>query len=219
MIDFVGFGATASCAEGSATGATYAPAPSATTADVRVQNGCGDVNINNSDFATAAPAPRNSATATAACACVAQNELGTTPAEIQYCDVQFPPSLSVATGASTGNVYGRIYQAGVTEAAGANASVRAQLGYGSPSVNPEYQSGWTWTNASYNATFVDPSNDEYQASFTAPAVGSYRYVYRFSLDQGVSWTYCDANTGDFGAGYNPGLTFDFATEPVLTVTP
>ena len=56
-------------------------------------------------------------------------------------------------------------------------------------------------------------------SFTAPAAGSYRYVYRFSLDQGVSWTYCDNNQGDSGAGSNPGLTFDLENEAVLTVTP
>ncbi len=91
------------------------------------------------------------------------------------------------------------------------------LGYGPASANPEYQPGWTWVNASYNLQVGN--NDEYQASFTAPAAGSYRYVYRFSLDQGVSWTYCDNNQGDYGSGANPGLTFDLENQAVLDVTP
>ena len=99
----------------------------------------------------------------------------------------------------------------------ANASVRAQLGYGPAAANPEYQAGWTWTNATYNASCGGcGSNDEYQATFNLPAAGTYDYVYRFSLDQGVSWTYCDNDQGDFGAGSNAGLTFDFANEAVLT---
>jgi hypothetical protein len=37
-----------------------------------------------------------------------------------------------------------------------------------------------------------------------------------SLDQGVSWTPCDQDLGDFGAGSNAGLTFDLNQIPVLT---
>ncbi len=84
-------------------------------------------------------------------------------------------------------------------------------------MNPQYQAGWSWSTASYN--IQSGNNDEYQGSFTAPAAGSYRYAYRFSVDQGVSWTYCDANQGDFGSGSNAGLTFDLENLPVLTVTP
>ena len=98
-----------------------------------------------------------------------------------------------------------------------HASVRAQLGYGPATSNPEYEAGWTWTNASYNVQ--SGNNDEYQASFTAPAVGTYRYAYRMSLDQGVSWTLCDQNVGDGGSGSFAGLTFDLEREPILTVTP
>ena len=59
------------------------------------------------------------------------------------------------------------------------------------------------------------NNDEYQASFTAPTPGDYRYVYRVSLNQGVSWTVCDQNLGDFGAGSNAGLEFTFADMPIM----
>jgi hypothetical protein len=132
--------------------------------------------------------------------------------------VQSPLSLSLQTATSSGIVYGRLHENSVTEAAGAAAAVRAQLGYGSPAANPQYQA-WTWINATYNAGFVDPANDEYQAAFTAPIAGSYRYAYRFSLDGGVSWTVCDQSTGDAGAGSNASLSFELADLPVMTVTP
>jgi hypothetical protein len=115
-------------------------------------------------------------------------------------------------------VYGQLYEAGVTEAAGGHALVRAQLGWGLPTSNPQYGSGFTWTNASFNAQ--QGNNDEYQASFNAPGTaGSYRYAYRFSLDEGVTWTVCDNNQGDFGAGSNAGLAFSFEDLGALTVTP
>ena len=58
LVDFVGYGNTATCFEGAAP----APAPSATNAIRRVGNGCGDTNNNSANFATGAPLPRNSAT-------------------------------------------------------------------------------------------------------------------------------------------------------------
>jgi hypothetical protein len=206
ILDFVGYG-TANCSEGG----TAVPALSTSLSGQRVQNGCADVNNNSIDFVTGAPAPRNSASPAAVCACVVQNE-SDAGLEADYCNVQFPINFSVATGGATPLIYGRIFEAGVTEAAGLNNLIRAQLGYGLSSVNPQYGS-WTWTNAAYNTQVGN--DDEYQATFLAPAPGSYRYAYRFSLDQGVSWTVCDTN----GAGSNPGLTLELGDLPVMTVTP
>ena len=63
IVDFVGFGATANCFEG--TGPT--PAPSNTTAILRGSNGCTDTDQNATDFATGAPSPRNTVTTLAPC--------------------------------------------------------------------------------------------------------------------------------------------------------
>lgn len=62
-LDFVGYGSTASCREGSGN----APAPSTTTADLRANQGCTDADQNNTDFAAGAPTPRNTASATRSC--------------------------------------------------------------------------------------------------------------------------------------------------------
>ena len=213
IIDLVGYGATATCSEG-----TTAPAPSASTAVLRAGSGCTDVNNNGTDFAVAAPAPRNSATTTLGCNCVVRNK-SNAALEADYCNVQSPLSLNLQSGANTGFIYAKLLESGVTELGGASSTVRAQLGYGPASANPQYESSWKWTNASYNAGSGNPVQDEYQAQFTAPASGSYRYAYRFSLDFGVSWTLCDMNANDYGAGSNAGFTFELSDLPVLTVTP
>jgi len=63
IIDFVGFGATASCFEGTAP----TPAPSNTTSVSRANAGCTDANNNSTDFTAGAPNPRNTATALNVC--------------------------------------------------------------------------------------------------------------------------------------------------------
>ncbi|HOU13610.1 MAG TPA: Ig-like domain-containing protein [Anaerolineae bacterium] len=63
IVDFVGFGSTASCYEGS--GPT--PAPSNTTAVLRANGGCTDTDNNAADFTAGAPTPRNSAAPTHSC--------------------------------------------------------------------------------------------------------------------------------------------------------
>jgi DNA/RNA endonuclease G (NUC1) len=57
IVDFVGYGASASCFEGAA----RAPAPSNTTALFRKANGAQDTNQNGTDFQTGAPNPRRTA--------------------------------------------------------------------------------------------------------------------------------------------------------------
>ncbi|MDP1570758.1 MAG: lamin tail domain-containing protein [Vicinamibacterales bacterium] len=64
VVDFVGFGTSATCFEGVAA----APTLSNTTAALRAGNGCLDTNNNVADFATGAPLPRNSASPTQSCA-------------------------------------------------------------------------------------------------------------------------------------------------------
>ncbi len=56
IIDFVGFGSTANCYEGS--GPTVAP--SNTNAAIRIKKGCVDTDDNAADFVTGSPVPRNS---------------------------------------------------------------------------------------------------------------------------------------------------------------
>jgi hypothetical protein len=209
-VDAVAYG-NALCGEG-----MPAPTPSSTLAIVRA-TACGDSNNNAVDFVTAFAQPRNSGSPVDSCGRpTLLNETGA-GAEADYCTIQFPLSLSLTAGAASPLVYGQLYEAGVTEAPGVDPNVSAQLGFGPATANPEYQAGWSWVDAGYNVQVGN--NDEYMASFTAPGAGDYRYAYRFSFDNGASWTYCDSAQGDFGAGSNPGLTFDLENLGVLNVAP
>ncbi|HVK70205.1 MAG TPA: lamin tail domain-containing protein, partial [Polyangium sp.] len=211
VVDFIGFGPTANCSE-----TAVAPVLSNTQSAHRSGAGCTDTGNNSVDFTAAAPAPRNAASAVLVCGCpiVGTVNESADPTEIDYCNVQFPASATVAAGQMSPMIYGRVFDAGFTEAAGANAAIVAELGFGPANKNPTTQSGYTFVPATFNIQVGN--DDEYQASFTAPATpGSYRYVYRFSHNAGSSWTYCDLN----GAGSNAGLTFEVTEMPVLSVIP
>jgi hypothetical protein len=92
--------------------------------------------------------------------------------------------------------------------------VLAELGYGPLSSDPTGNLSWTWFGASFNTQYGN--DDEYMASFTAPTVAidtQYAYAYRFSLDAGAHYTYCDTD----GAGTNSGLSFDPNLLGLMTV--
>jgi len=217
LIDFVGYGTTTNCADGAPT-----PNLGASLAAIRSASGCNDTNANGADFTAGAPAPHNATTPANVCGCAiaaVHNEAGDA-LEADSCSVVSPSSISVQTGTSAPITYGRLYESGMTGLGSANPNVRAQLGYGLPTANPQYEAGWTWINATYDASCSGCGNqDEYGASFTAPAPGTYAYAYRVSLDQGQTWTVCDLAQADGGAGSSPGLTFDLQHLGTLVVTP
>src|SRR6478735_3667628 len=64
LVDFVGFGTTANCSEGSSSTANL----SNTTAAIRKTAGCTETDINAADFAISVPNPRNSASPVSFCA-------------------------------------------------------------------------------------------------------------------------------------------------------
>ena len=141
-----------------------------------------------------------------------QNEVGA-PLELDYTVLQFPPTLSANPLATTGIVYGQVYDAGVTEAAGAPATILAELGYGAAGSDPR-NSLWTWFSTSYNVQ--SGNNDEYQGTMIAPPLpGTYSYTYRFSQDGGLTYTLADLD----GAGANANLVFDPGVLGRLTVVP
>ena len=126
------------------------------------------------------------------------------------------PTLTVQAGALTELTFGQIFEAGLTESAGADPTIVAQLGYGPLGSDPETDTSWTWIDATFNGQVGD--NDEYRASFTAPLTGGqYAYTYRFAIDDGVNpltFTYGDLD----GNGENAGLSFDPNQLGTLTVT-
>ncbi|MCA1554987.1 MAG: lamin tail domain-containing protein, partial [Chloroflexi bacterium] len=85
IVDFIGYG-TANCNEGG----SNAPAPSNTTAALRIASGCTDTDNNSSDFTAGAPNPRNTMSPLTSCAAPAV--LSTSPANGA---VNVSPSTSI----------------------------------------------------------------------------------------------------------------------------
>jgi hypothetical protein len=144
---------------------------------------------------------------------VANGGTQTSTIEVGYCNLQYPISFSVAAGATTPLIYGRVYEAGLTDVnTGAPPGLFAEVGFGPVGFDPTRSNSWQWFGATFNQKYGN--NDEFQGSFTAPPSGAYWFTTRFSLDQGLDWTYCDIQ----GAGLNGGLLpFDAWNLGTMTV--
>ncbi|HYN26002.1 MAG TPA: lamin tail domain-containing protein, partial [Pyrinomonadaceae bacterium] len=100
IIDFVGYGVTANCFEGS--GPT--PAPSNTTAVLRGTNGCTETDSNATDFSAGAPTPRNTASPTNVCGApptvnLSINDVSQAETNSGTTTFTFTVSLSIPAGA------------------------------------------------------------------------------------------------------------------------
>jgi predicted extracellular nuclease len=179
IVDFVGYGATASCYEGSGPAA----APSNSTAALR-SDSCYDTNDNTADFNTGVPNPRNFATPAVSCP---------TPPPIDYGVLQFPASATIAAcdAAPGTTVYGQIYIVGVTPTGSGVTGLVAQLGVGPTGTDPSAAPGWSWSTATFNSQHTGNNNDEYQQPFgSLHRSAVYDYAYRFSY-LGGPFVYAD----------------------------
>ncbi len=133
--------------------------------------------------------------------------------EADYCNLQFPTTTSSSAGQPSDTIYGRIFESGKTDvtAGGPASGIIGEVGYGPNASNPTTSAGWRFQPATFN---LEIGNDEeYLGTITIPAAGSYAYTFRFSLDGGLNFTYCDSN----GAGSNGGLTFEANSLGAITV--
>lgn len=127
------------------------------------------------------------------------NETGVS-AEADYAAVQFPSSFS--GGETSPTIFGRVYEAGLTEAPGPHFAVVAHVGFGPAGTDPRTNSSWQWFPATFNLQIAN--DDEYAGTVNFPANGTYSYTFRFSVDGGTNFTAADLD----GAGSNAGLDFN-----------
>ena len=119
--------------------------------------------------------------------------------ELDWANTQWPASGAVCVG-GTYDIYGQVFEAGVTPAAGQGAGITAQFGYSTQNTNP---STWTnWFNASFNTQVGN--NDEYMGTFTGLPAGTYFYAFRYSLN-GCTYQYGGYSAG--GGGFWNGSSF------------
>ncbi|MCA9632828.1 MAG: hypothetical protein KC766_34480 [Myxococcales bacterium] len=109
---------------------------------------------------------------------------------IDYCILQYPKDHTGAVAATT-TFFGRVYESGLTEAAGDSGALDVEWGYGPLGVDPGLApSAFTWLGASFNVQ--SGNDDEYAADVTLPGPADvYAHVFRVRPSSGGVWTYCD----------------------------
>ncbi|MBA6152114.1 choice-of-anchor D domain-containing protein [Gelidibacter maritimus] len=124
---------------------------------------------------------------------------------VDFCNLQFPGIGTINLGEAF-DVYGQVYEQGITPGAGQGLGIIAEIGYSLTNSNPNT---WTdWIPATYNAACFDCNdgqNDEYSANLGAAITspGTYYYATRFRLNGGI-WLYGgileDGSAGNFWDG-------------------
>jgi hypothetical protein len=127
---------------------------------------------------------------------------------IGYC-----ANLSATTTATLGDgpktIYGELFIANATNAAGAYARSNVKFQYGSGATGSN-ASGWSnWVDATYDSE--NGNNDQYRASVAVPSTtGASDYAFRASTNGGTTWTYCMTGNA-FSTTYDPAKAGVFTT--------
>ncbi|MEN6408603.1 MAG: alpha-amylase, partial [Anaerolineaceae bacterium] len=148
----------------------------------------------------------------------AQEASGMPHLTIGWANLQWPPTMNhtISMVVPTDTAYGQVWIDGATNQPGATPGLIAQLGFGPEGTDPARDGAWTWISAAFN---VDAgNNDEFKAQMLPEAVGTYDYVYRYSVTGGTTWTYADLN-GPFSAGSLPPNPGKLTVIPAADTTP
>jgi hypothetical protein len=128
---------------------------------------------------------------------------------LDYCNLQFPAELTAASGAPLPPIYGRVYQAGVTEPLGDSGELLVQWGYGPAFTDPALSPGWSWLPATFNVQVGNDDEFVMDGALAPEVEGAYSYTFRVRPQGAVSWTWCDL---DGTVNNNPALGNLFSVE-------
>jgi len=113
---------------------------------------------------------------------------------VNWANLQWPGSGTINCGGSL-TVYGKVYDAAYTPAAGVNPSITVQVGVHTANTDPSTWPSTAWTTATYNAQVVN--DDEYIANIGSNlAQGTYYYSFRYALNGSTCYRY-----GGFQGGF------------------
>ena len=108
---------------------------------------------------------------------------------IEWCRLQHPQTVTAQAKNKSELVYGQLYIPGCSEGEKVCKGVKAELCI--------FPKGGDYTRstcfpAKVNPMFsTDNNNDEYMTQAYSPVAGEFSMFYKFSLDEGRSWEYCD----------------------------
>lgn len=144
---------------------------------------------------------------------------------VDWCRLRDPDYLKALPGTLV-LFSGVIEEAGVTDLTpfvDAQGPIRAEAGYGPQNTDPATDQNWSWHTATGNPTWNGLSvgledADEYMWVSEAPALGFYDVAFRFSADEGTTWTYCDLDAGEYHDGSEDGYSMENAGQLFVVET-
>jgi len=135
---------------------------------------------------------------------------------VHWCMLKWPDAANPISGEvggallpDGGVVHAHVYAAKGIEPGGtpvAVSAVTAELGVTSVALSyPIVETDYKWIAAAENTACSDCENNYgFKADFPNDEAGSFSYIYRFSINSGKSWTYCDfegvVKSATIGAG-------------------
>lgn len=121
------------------------------------------------------------------------------------CTLQFPNLQTHALKGMPVGVFGRVFEAGVTDVSDGDMAIRAEVVVGPIDADPITEPmRFTSYPATFKGAFTEkPDEDEYEVSFTPMTAGLYQFFYRFSVDGGQNYTRCDLDGATGAADFEP----------------
>jgi hypothetical protein len=115
------------------------------------------------------------------------------------CNLQFPHVVSEGAVGEAIEVYGRVTEPPLTGSGQSDPDLVAELLVGPLDEDPASNPGAFETiSAGINDNTIDlgADEDEYVATFTPSSAGEFAVAYRFSVDGGTNWRYCDLDADE-----------------------
>jgi hypothetical protein len=115
--------------------------------------------------------------------------------QIAACQVVSVDNFTVGSGDPL-RVIARARTPGFSDDAGVTSGLRGQAGIGTKDDNASTSAAWGWAEASYAGKDLDAGADLFGVTVHPAYSGTRAVSFRFSVDDGGSWSYCDLNGSD-----------------------
>jgi hypothetical protein len=103
--------------------------------------------------------------------------------------LSWPQQVTVTAGAETEELHATLTVQPDTFKEELIPFVKAQLGFGPADTLPDAPEGWTWTDVRLKTNYTATLN--YAGKLRCATPGSYLFTFRFSMDDGATWTAAD----------------------------
>ncbi len=121
---------------------------------------------------------------------------------VDWANIQWPGTSNICEGQSL-NIYGQVYEAGLTNPIGQAAGISVYYAVSSTNTNPATWPASSWTSANYNPlSSINPNNDEYSGTLSGLTAGTYYYAFSYTYNGCTVYGGYNSNGGGFWDGTN-----------------